>query len=249
MKKYYLLLLCGAFQFMSSQAQKLPATRDNIFKLNLTALPLKQYSMQYERVLNRKISLAMGVRIMPASGLPFKQQIIDNAANDPDTRSAIEAFRLSNMAFTPELRFYLSKRGYGRGFYLAPFYRYAKYTSNQMRFTYDDGAGGTGTIDLDGKLTTNTGGLLIGSQWNLGKRVVLDWWILGPHYGSGTGLFNGVSSETLSPSEQDDLRTQLMDIDIPLTTTTVNVTANSASLKLDGPWAGIRAGFSLGIRF
>jgi len=41
----------------------------------------------------------------------------------------------------------------------------------------------------------------------------------------------------------------LEDIDIPLTNTKVVVTANGASLELDGPWGGIRAGFSLGIRF
>lgn len=249
MKKSVYLSVFSLLFSTAMLAQPSVSQKGNILKLNLTALPLKQYSLQYERVLNRKISLAAGFRLMPSTGLPFKQLILDNAANDPDTRDAIESFRISNIAITPELRFYLSKRGYGRGFYIAPFYRYARYTSNRMRFTYDDGSGGTGTIDLNGKLTTNTGGILLGSQWNLGKVVVLDWWILGPHYGSGTGVFTGVSSQALSPAEQDDLRSQLNDIDIPFTTTTVNVTANSASLKLDGPWAGIRAGFSLGVRF
>lgn len=249
MKKSMVFSVFALLFSMATLAQPPAAQKGNILKLNLTALPLKQYSFQYERVLNRKISVLAGFRLMPSTGLPFKKLILENAADDPDTRDAIESFRISNIAITPELRFYLSKKGYGRGFYIAPFYRYARYSSNNMRFTYDDGSGGTGTIDLNGKLTTNTGGLLLGTQWNLGKSVVLDWWILGPHYGGGTGLFTGVSSQTLTPAEQDDLRNQLNDIDIPFTTTSVNVTANSASLRLDGPWAGIRAGFSLGIRF
>lgn len=221
----------------------------NMVKLNLTSLPLKQYALQYERVLNRKFSVALGVRVMPATTLPFKQAILDAVGDDPDTRNVLETFQLSNTAFTPEFRFYLSKRGYGRGFYLAPFARFASYKTSQLEFNYDDGNGGEESINLTGKLTSTTGGLLLGAQWPIGRHVVLDWWILGPHYGSATGKFSGVSTQTMTPAEQDDLRTQLNDIDIPLTNKTVVVTANGASLELDGPWAGIRAGFSLGIRF
>lgn len=228
-------------------ARKIPAA--NMIKLNLTSLPLKQVAFQYERVLNRKFSVALGVRIMPATTLPFKQAILDAVGDDPDTRNVLETFQLSNTAITPELRFYLSKRGYGRGFYLAPFARFARYKTSLLEFDYDDGNGGQETINLAGKLTSTTGGLLMGAQWPIGKRVVLDWWILGPHYGSATGKFSGISSQTMTPAEQDDLRTQLNDIDIPFTNKTVVVTANGASLELDGPWAGIRAGFSLGIRF
>lgn len=259
--KLYLLPALILFSCMQLTAQDQPADTDtkeqaamtrmpmNILKVNLTSLPLKQYALQYERVLNRKFSVALGVRVMPESTLPFKQAILDAVGDDPDTRDVLETFRMSNLAITPEFRFYLSKRGYGRGFYLAPFYRYANYKTSQLEFDYDDGGGGTETINMTGKLTSNTGGLLLGAQWPLGKRLVLDWWILGPHYGAGNGLFTGVSTQTMTPAEQDDLRTQLEDIDIPLTNKTVVVTANGASLELDGPWGGIRAGFSLGIRF
>ncbi len=248
------LFACSHLSAQSPDEEKKPsAVRSlppaNILKLNLTGLPLKQYSLQYERVLNRKFSVALGVRVMPASTLPFKDAILNAVGDDPDTRNVLETFQLSNTAFTPELRFYLSKRGYGRGFYLAPFYRYAGYKTSQLEFDYDNGTGGTETINMSGKLTSNTGGLLLGVQWPLGKRVVLDWWILGPHYGSATGTFSGVSTQTMTPAEQNDLRTQLEDIDIPLTNKTVTVTANGARLELDGPWAGIRAGFLLGIRF
>jgi hypothetical protein len=154
---------------------------------------------------------------------------------------------LSNIAITPEVRFYLGK-GNGRGFYIAPFYRYARYKTNTLPFDYE-GAGTSGTINLSGTLTSNTGGLMFGSQWLIGRRVVLDWWIFGPQYGSGKGYFEGTSSQPLTQQEQDDLRQTLNDIDIPLTDKAVNVTANGASMKLSGPWAGIRSGISLGVRF
>lgn len=222
----------------------------NFVKLNLTGLPLKNYSLQYERVLNRKFSFAISFRMMPETSIPFKNKILKIVGDDdPDTKEVIENFRMSNFAITPELRLYLSKKGYGRGFYIAPFYRYASFKTNQMVFTYEDNTGAESKINLSGKLTSNTGGLMFGAQWLLGRRVCLDWWILGPHFGSGTGDFVGTTTQPMDQSEQDDLRQELEDLDIPFTDKTVSVNANGASMKLSGPWGGIRAGISLGIRF
>jgi hypothetical protein len=250
-----LALLC--LSLTQLKAQTVPASdkpekkreQVNLVKLNLTALVLKNYSLQYERTLNRKISIAVAFRTMPSTTLPFKNAIVKQVVDDdPDTKNTIETFELNNFAITPEIRFYLSKKGYGRGFYLAPFYRYASFKTSTLNFDYE-GAGTSGTISLSGKLTANTAGLLLGAQWLLGKRVSLDWWILGPHYGSGTGDFSGKSSHALTSQEQNDLREQLEDIDIPLTDKTVNVNANGAFMKLDGPWGGIRSGISLGLKF
>ncbi len=222
----------------------------NFIKVNLTAIPLKNYSIQYERTITRKFSFAIAFRTMPSTTIPFKNQIIKAVgADDPDTKETIEKLKISNFAVTPEARFYLSKKGFGRGFYIAPFYRFATFKTNDLVFSYEDSANNKSTINLNGKLTSNTVGLLFGIQKNLGKRLCLDLWLFGPHYGSGTGNFNGISSTALTPNEQDDLRAQLENIDIPLTDKTVNVTANGASLKLDGPWGGVRAGISIGVRF
>lgn len=85
----------------SSSKSTMQSQPANMVKLNLTSLPLKQYALQYERVLNRKFSVALGVRIMPATTLPFKQAILDAVGDDPDTRNVLETFQLSNTAFTP----------------------------------------------------------------------------------------------------------------------------------------------------
>jgi hypothetical protein len=221
----------------------------NLIKLNLTGILLKNYSLQYERVLNRKISIALQYRMMPETGIPFKSTILKAVGDDdPDTKKIIEDFRLSNYAITPEVRFYLSRKGYGRGFYIAPFYRYASFTSNDLNIFYTDDNNAEQSVKMSGKLTSNTGGLLLGVQSDLGKHVVLDISFFGPHYGGGKGHFEGTTSQPLTPDEQDDLREQLEDINIPLTDKTVNVNANGASLKLDGPWGGYRFAISLGVR-
>jgi hypothetical protein len=227
--------------------QQLPR---NFIKLNLSGILMKNYALQYERVLNRKISVALQYRIMPVSSIPFKstvQKIVGD--KDPNIKKIIDDFKMSNFAITPEIRFYLSKKGFGRGFYIAPFYRYASFTSNELNVFYTDENNEEQSIKMSGKLTSNTGGILMGVQKPLGRNVVLDISFFGPHYGSGKGDFNGTTSKALTPGEQNDLKQRLEDIDIPLTNKTVNVNANGASLKLDGPWAGYRFAISLGARF
>ena len=222
----------------------------NFIKTNPMGIVLKNYSIQYERAISRKISAALTFRTMPSTTLPFKDQIVKSVGdNDPDTKETIEKFKLSNFAITPEIRLYLSKRGYGRGFYIASFYRLAVFKTDDLNFTYSNSANISSTIKLSGKLTSNTGGLLFGVQWPLGKHLCLDWQILGPHLGSGMGEFKGVSSQPLTQEEQDDLKQELNDLDIPFTNKTVSVNANGASLKLNGPWGGIRTGLSVGFRF
>lgn len=221
----------------------------NIFKINLTALLLKNYSFQYERVLSKSISVVLGYRTMPSSTIPFQKIVLEQVGEDDETRKTIEDFRLSNSAITPELRFYVGKKGYGRGFYIAPFYRYATFETNDVNVFYTTSTNAERTIKLSGKLTTNTGGILFGVQKFIGKRIVLDTWLFGPHYGSGKGNFVGTSSTPLTQDEQNSLRTELNDIEIPLTDKTVTVNANGATVTLDGPWAGLRAGLSLGFKF
>ena len=231
----------------ANNQEQIPAL--NLIKLNLAGILLKNYSLQYERVLSKKLSVALQYRMMPEAGIPFKSAVLKAVGDDPDTKKIIDDFKMSNFAITPEVRFYLNKKGYGRGFYIAPFYRYASFTSNDLNVFYTDDNNTEQSVKMSGKLTSNTAGILIGIQKDLGEHVVLDISLFGPHYGSGKGDFSGTTSQPLTPDEQDDLRQQLEDIDIPLTDKTVNVNANGASLKLDGPWGGYRFAISLGVRF
>jgi hypothetical protein len=221
----------------------------NFIKVNLTSVVLKNYSFQYERILNKKFSFALGFRTMPNSTLPMQSTISKIIGDSPDAQDQIKNFKTSNTAITPEFRFYVGKKGYGTGFYLATFYRNVTYKGSGLEFTYENSLMVQSSIAMSGKLTGNTFGLMLGAQWPLGKHISLDWWILGPHYGSGKGEFNGIASQPLTVTEQNDLRQELEDFDIPLTKKTVSVNANGANVLLDGPFGGIRAGFLIGIRF
>ena len=206
-----------AVSTFSSKAQKgnddkatTPDIKTNLLKVNLTALVLKNYAVQYEHLINRKFSVALGFRTMPSTTLPFNSAISDAiGADDPETQRTIQTMRLSNFSITPEFRFYVSKKGFGRGFYIAPFYRFAKFKTDNAVFTYQNALNVSSTIALSGDITANTGGILFGIQKNIGQHLVLDLWLLGPHYGAAKGNFSGVSSKTLTPDEQADLKQEI----------------------------------------
>lgn len=224
------------------------SNRKNIPKFNFTGLVFRNIQLQYERVLNRKFSAGLTYSLIPEGDFPFKDLIVEAAGDEVDISGYIENASFKYSSFTPEIRFYLGK-GYGKGFYLAPFFRHTEYSMKEVQFTYTSDEGLEENLDTSGTLSSNTFGLQIGSQFNLGSRLILDWYILGPHYGTGNGDLAGRTGQSLSETEQESLKQDLDDIDFPFGDFSNEVNSNGATLTVDGPWAGIRAGLALGYRF
>ncbi|SFW67915.1 hypothetical protein [Cellulophaga fucicola] len=222
--------------------------KKNIVKFSLTSLVFKNFQFQYERVLNKTFSVALSYGTIPKSGIPFGKSIKE-IAGDGDLTKIIADGKVGYSSFTPEVRIYTGKKGYGKGFYLAPFFRASKYTFENINFDYDLDNGDTATINTSGTLKGSTFGLLLGSQFNLGHNLVLDWWIAGPHIGTSNGDLRGTTSRVLSQNEQDALLDSLQDTDITFVDAEYKVDENGAEISLDGPWAGVRAGLSIGYRF
>ena len=222
--------------------------KKNIVKLSLTSLAFRNIHLQYERVLNKRISVSLSFSTIFEGEIPLLGSV-ESSINDARSFDKIKDVSLSYYSVTPEVRFYLGKKGFGKGFYLAPFYRNSKLTLDGVSFEYENDASGTSTIKAKGSISGNTVGLLIGSQFNLGKSVVLDWWIVGPHYGSGSGSLNGKNSEPFSAVERNALQTELNELDLPFVDETTEVSAQDIKVLFSGPWGGVRAGLSLGFRF
>jgi hypothetical protein len=230
----------------------------NLVKFNFGALALKNFSFQYERAVSKKIAVAMGLRFMPSSSLPFSSALEKQV--DAEAWDDIKHLKLSNFAVTPEVRFYMGKEAF-RGFYLAPFVRYSNHPAKGVSFSYtystqeDPLNEKDGSIVLNGNLSTFTGGLLIGSQWKLSKAVYFDWWILGPQYGSSSGKISGNSDHDFSAEEREALSEELTILKTDLNDSFLNIKSDyqvegdRASMKIKGPWAGVRAGLCLGYRF
>lgn len=256
MKNSYIFAAILVFASISLNAQTVLVSPDNgkipknFIKTNITSIAIKNYSIQYERAISKSISFALAYRYMPSGLLPLKEQVLKRIGTEDQTAiDAVNNLTIGNFAITPEIRFYLGKKGYGRGFYIAPFYRYAKYSAGNVAIDFETDQSQTRSIDLSGNITAHSGGIMFGAQWAIAKFICFDWWILGPHYGVSTGDMTGVPEPVLTSQEQTEVRQKMEDFDIPMVKKTVEVTSNKVAMIFDGPWAGLRAGISIGIRF
>jgi hypothetical protein len=239
MKKYLILILIlSTFFVPKTFAQE----GDNEIKVNVPALIIRNISIQYERKIGAKTSVAIALRDIPYGKLPL-QSTISNYVNNPFVE--FDKLKAGSFGVTPEVRFYLGKKGAMRGFYLGPFINYSNYKTD-LPIQYNNSTG-----IFNGEVKTITGGLQVGAQFKLSSHFYLDWWIVGPNYGGAKGdlIFTGA----LTSAEQSVLRDELKQLqsDVPFHfIKSYSVTGSGASINAKGPWAGLRGlGLNLAYRF
>lgn len=230
------LLLPAALFSQTESVEKM-----NIVKTNVTGYVFRNINLTYERVISQRFSVAVGFGTVAKGGIPFSKSFID----DTEFSDA----EISQTNFTLEPRIYIGQ-GYGRGFYFAPYYRHTSFNVEQVALNIDY-SGEKVPTNISGEANGNSAGLMVGTQWFLGKTDswVLDWWIAGAHYGAGKGDFRAGSARILTTEEQAELKREIEDLDIPYVDYTVTTDPNGANIKVDGPWAGLRTGLSIGYRF
>lgn len=217
--------------------------KKNIVKLNVGALFFRNFQFAYERSITKRLSAVASLGFIPNGNVPFMDSFIDE-------EDGIKNAEIGGTNFTLEARFYLGK-GYGRGFYIAPYYRYSKFNIDNLVYEAEmDGEEYT----FSGSTKSNNVGLLLGVQTTLGKseKFILDIWVLGGHYGKGKGELTGIGPYTLTAEEQAILAQELDEnllADIDYIDYKLTPTSNGAIAKIDGPWAGLRFGISFGYRF
>ena len=249
--------------FLSVKAQSLIGGK-NIVKVNLSSLALGTYNVTYERKILPHITASLGISKMPTRSLPFQSQIQDAAKSSfIDYGNAT----VGNFTVTPELRLYLLSTGHG--IYVAP---YGRYTSMDLYvpLKYDVNMPKVGTTpaytlhkqaSFAGNVHATSGGLMIGTQFQLLTKIVLDIWIVGAHYGSCDGDLTATYSPidktnaTITSAENKGIQDALNTLDpAPFKVKgTLNPNAPNpatADIKVSGPWVGVRAlGINVGIRF
>jgi hypothetical protein len=236
--------------FFASAYSQLKDNKKNIVKTNLTGYLFRNYNLTYERSLTSWFSIAVSYGKIPEGEVPLLNQFL----KEDDIDFGFKDVQLSNTQITIEPRFYLSK-GYGHGFYFAPYYRQSKIQLNNIIYNTNLGISAADTsLSVAGNITGTSYGFMLGSQWFIGKKNnwVIDWWILGGHYGTSESSLEAISSRILTPQEQVELKKSLEDIDLSVAkfkTTTTTTNDRGAKMVLTGPWAGLRAGLSFGYRF
>ncbi len=217
----------------------------NIIKTNVTAYLFRNINLSYERIFTEKFSAQISYSTIPNGSIPFSSSTL-KLHNVEELAKA----EMNYSSFTVEPRFYLNKKGYGQGLYIAPYCRHSHLEVSNLIFEYDaDGV--RNTANLSGKVNGNSGGLALGIQWNLGqnKNWILDFNMIGAHYGAANGDLVAISSRPLTAREQQVLQDELNTLDVPFVKIKAQANANGATAQITGPWAGVRFGLSAGYRF
>lgn len=253
MQKFIPLLLATTLS-LPVFAQGTNETKDdfkkNHVKLNLFALPLRNFSLQYERGLNKDMAVALGASFLPKGSIPF-QGTIRNAIDAEEGDAGLDLVnnaKVSSWSLTPEFRYYFGRKPLN-GFYLAPFIRVGAYNID-WQYKYEKSDGSEKPVDLKGRSGMFSAGLLIGAQWHLGQRILLDWWILGPQYGSNNIKLEASGDfSDLTKSEQADLEGIIEKISYNGNRFEATVTDNSVKADNKISLPGLRTGFCIGFKF
>lgn len=229
-------------------------TPKQVIKLNLTQLALTNISMQYEFAFHKNFSAALGVSYLIPRSIP--SQFFTPSSNG----EGYQLPKFGGYSITPEIRIYPGKKVKHQaphGFYLAPYLRYSKYSVKSSYVDIDSSSGKHNTYNVKASYSGFTGGLMIGSQWIIGKHFSIDWWILGGGYGKAKFKINAESvdgSLNMSPQEQqnlkNDIRTNIGELgSFGSGEVTVETTSNSATATVKGlPMTSLR-GFGLVLGF
>ena len=230
-----------SFVLLLLSFQTYAQNKSSVVKINLGSLIVKNFSLQYERAVGPKTSLALGLRFQPNGNLPF-QSTVKDWVNDPDIQ--VGQIKTGNFALTPEFRYYFKQSL--KGLYIAPYFRYASYRMDApVNYT---GLVTTKTAFFTGDIYSYSGGVLFGNQFRLSDNFILDLYIIGAHIGASSGELNFTAN--LTAQEQADIRSTLDNIDIPFFKIEHEINSNGGRITSKGAWAGFRGlALNLGWRF
>lgn len=243
MQKVFFLIVLGLLS-MSGIAQD----RKNVVKFIPVNLSLNSLSFEFERMINPKNSLELGI------GIPMNQPFVNKFSMDLSTEEQISNDELGILSLRAAYKHYTGKSMEPKGFYYSPYVKYQTISASadKVRTIEDDKGTFTSNENYDAKINTFGIGFQLGYQFLISKRVTLDLYFLGLEGGianvnatvktSGLDQINEIKSDIQDAI--DDLPSFLREkIDVTTEGNSVRVKGNS----LLYPW--IRGGISIGIAF
>lgn len=222
-----------------------------ILKVNLSSMATNDtYELHGERILSKHFSLQLGCSFVPRRAV--------QVSATSDHLITYGYTHLNYQALTPELRIYPFSRGYGHGFYIAPYYRLERYGLSGQNFSTERGFL---EMMLSGHMITHNFGYGIGAQWLFGKNknFLIDWNIIGRHSGrayiKATTTVDQSQADRLSAAQRAlmdrDIRELFGSSDSSYKVEYISDDKGVYSAKVAGwrPWSAFRMSLSLGVRF
>ena len=131
---------------------------------------------------------------------------------------------------------------------------YGRYTNFDVDFPFDYTVNSrTYTVPLTNETKMIAGGAMIGHQFIIAKKIALDLYIVGAHFGNLKGDAVGLTNlSDLTTAQKQDLKNELEEKFVfnDKKYLTVDVTNQGVQAKINGPVIGIRSfGINVGFAF
>jgi hypothetical protein len=242
-------------------AQELP---ENSLKVNLASAGFQLYSVQYERMLGSNFSFNNTFFYRPLKSIPFGTTA-DKVAKKHGLGVTgvdfeyifVDLAEMGVKGYSPELRYYFGKKK-KRAFigFFGQFEDFDAKIPASLEVQYDGQTVELSKVPIAFDIRTISGGILVGKQFNLGRRLSLDVVLIGPHLGKGQKVYATVEQSLLSrldENEKNYLKGKIIDR-FKLNTDYYSVTVGDEKAEINAfqkvPYVGLRGlGFNLGWRF
>lgn len=170
--------------------------------LEVSDLPTAFFSINYERVIGKHISVQLGL------GFKSEEGLIKFSGIDSD-RIKTNDIKYSGYKLIPEFKYYLHESTNGAmlsGFYFGAYLKFSDFGSD-LEGTYIDSQDVSHFFKYKGDITVTSLGLLVGYKLPLSKHFNIDFLIAGP----GSGSYNFKLKNIIPPPDEfyDDLNEAL----------------------------------------
>jgi len=246
MKKLLALVFLASWALLgfAQNEDNITVERKNVVKFLPVNIPFQSISFEYERMINARNSVTLGI------GLPNQKSMIGKYGIDGG--SDLKTAEIGTMHLRAAFRHYTGHHQLPKGFYIEPYLKYQKIKGTASISGVEDQTGETYKGDFDLNLNTMNAGFQIGTQFLIAKRVTLDLYFLGLEAGFLSGNVNAISDQLSDANNvKDDLDEAIADlpsfIGDKITVTQTGNRVNAKASSIPYPW--LRGGISIGIAF
>lgn len=240
----FVLLASWASFVFAQDKDSIMNERKNVVKFLPVNLPFHSISFEYERMINNKNAITLGI------GLPNQKSI--DGKYGIDANSDFKNVEFGTMHLRAAYRHYTGKGMLPKGFYIEPYLKYQHIKGASDISGVDDQTNVSYSGSINAKLNSINLGFQLGTQFLIAKRITLDLYFLGLEAGFLSGNITGIAP---NPQSANIIKTKLQQeisnwpssvgnkFDITQSGNQVNAKISNALY----PW--IRGGVSIGFAF
>jgi len=240
----FVLLASWASFVFAQDKDSIMNERKNVVKFLPVNLSFHSISFEYERMINNKNAITLGI------GLPNQKSI--DGKYGIDANSDFKNVEFGTMHLRAAYRHYTGKGMLPKGFYIEPYLKYQHIKGASDISGVDDQTNVSYSGSINAKLNSINLGFQLGTQFLIAKRITLDLYFLGLEAGFLSGNITGIAP---NPQSANIIKTKLQQeisnwpssvgnkFDITQSGNQVNAKISNALY----PW--IRGGVSIGFAF